>query len=203
MRIFKELSFADLFSVLNCTFGFIGIYNLIKNSNFLPFLYLSALMDGMDGMLAKRFGKSALGKDLDSLADLVSFGVFPAMVIAKTCIWIALAYLLSAILRLARFNVLEMEDFLGLPTTASALALFTALRLGLDVRAIALLLAILMISDLRYVRVKDRKLLLVIGLVVMGNIFTVFAVYILSVMLVCYILSPGMRGLIKLNSKQG
>ncbi len=197
----KKLSFADLFSVLNCTFGFVGICQLLKGGYFLPFLYLSALMDGMDGFLAKRFGNSPLGKDLDSLADLVSFGVFPALLIAKSCVWIGLIYLTSAMLRLARFNVLDMEDFLGLPTTASALALFTALRLGLDLRIIAIPLSLLMISDLRYERIRDRRLLLVVGLVIMGNIFTVFAVYVLSVMLVCYILSPGMRGLVRLTSR--
>ncbi len=202
MRIFRELSFADVFSVLNCTFGFFGILLLIRNSNYVPLLYLSALMDGMDGFFAEKFGKSSMGKDLDSLADLISFGLFPALLVAKFCVWIGAIYLLSAMLRLARFNVLDMEDFLGLPTTASALTLFSAFRLGIDVRPIALLLSLLMVSDLRYVRVRDRRLLLPVGLVILGNIFTVVAVYVLSVMLVCYILSP-MREVVRRTSRRG
>ncbi len=199
MKIFKELSLADIFSILNALSGFLGICYLIRGVLSLKFLYFSALMDGMDGFIANRLGKSKLGKDLDSLADVISFGAFPSLILYHFgFLWIGAIYLIASILRLARFNVLSKEDFVGLPTVASALTLSCWINLKLPcLDAMAIILSILMICDLEYLRVKNRILMLTCGTVIVANAFVIYATYILLIMLVLYILSPGVIPLAK------
>ncbi|BAU55230.1 CDP-diacylglycerol--serine O-phosphatidyltransferase [Mucilaginibacter gotjawali] len=100
-------------------------------------IFLSAIFDFFDG-LASRVLKSfsGIGKDLDSLADMVSFGVLPAVImyqiflqapqIAQISGWLNfIAFLIPVFsaLRLAKFNVdtRQAENFIGLPTPANAI----------------------------------------------------------------------------------
>lgn len=97
------------------------------------FILLAATADFCDGLAARLLGKySELGKQLDSLSDLVSFGVAPAMILlnlmtaAGAPTWAALCALLIPIcgaLRLARFNIdpEQSHTFRGLPIPANAL----------------------------------------------------------------------------------
>lgn len=99
---------------------------------------LAAALDGIDGRLARMLkSESAIGAELDSLCDLVNFGVTPALVLyywgmrADTSLgWIAvLIYVVCCMLRLARFNVgqrvSDAEDkpkgFVGVPSPAGAM----------------------------------------------------------------------------------
>lgn len=97
---------------------------------------LSALCDFLDGFAARLLNQySALGVQLDSLADMVSFGLVPSMVtfsILRTLgfggecgVWSYVAFIivLFSALRLARFNIDETQhtEFLGLPTPACSL----------------------------------------------------------------------------------
>lgn len=100
-------------------------------------IFLSAIFDFFDG-LASRVLKSfsGIGKDLDSLADIVSFGVLPAVImyqlflqarqIQEVSPWLNFIAFLIAVfsaLRLAKFNVdtRQSENFIGLPTPANAI----------------------------------------------------------------------------------
>ena len=100
-------------------------------------IFLSAIFDFFDG-LASRVLKSfsGIGKELDSLADMVSFGVLPAVImyqlflegtqIDKISTWLNfIAFLIPVFsaLRLAKFNVdtRQAENFIGLPTPANAI----------------------------------------------------------------------------------
>jgi CDP-diacylglycerol--serine O-phosphatidyltransferase len=100
-------------------------------------IFLSAIFDFFDG-LASRVLKSfsGIGKDLDSLADMVSFGVLPAVImyqlflqahqIDKVSTYLNFAAFLIPVfsaLRLAKFNVdtRQAENFIGLPTPANAI----------------------------------------------------------------------------------
>jgi len=96
------------------------------------FIALATVPDFLDGLVARLLKVSSnVGKDLDSLADLVSFGVAPAIMIFKLqegygSSWIQYLSLLIpvfAALRLARFNNDERQTdvFYGLTTTATAL----------------------------------------------------------------------------------
>jgi len=104
-------------------------------------LVAEAVLDGMDGRLARRLGAtSSMGEQLDSLCDAIGFGVAPAMVVfsliephmrgAGTLAWFAaLFYASCVVLRLARFNTLmddhtlpryHKEFFVGVPAPAAA-----------------------------------------------------------------------------------
>jgi CDP-diacylglycerol--serine O-phosphatidyltransferase len=103
-------------------------------------IMLAMLFDAVDGQLARiTRATSDFGAQLDSLCDLVSFGVAPAILLVKMCpqfsywhrdaIWcIAAVFACCAALRLARFNVESDSDddhtiFAGLPTPAAAAAI--------------------------------------------------------------------------------
>ncbi len=202
----KQLKVADIFSILNATFGFGGILYLFKsgiNANTFYFLYLSSFMDGADGIAANRFGKSPFGKDLDSLADSISFGLFPSLILAyndNTLAIPALIFVIASILRLARFNVIEAENFVGFPTVASALLLTSLIRSGFALGIIFIVtvfLAFLMISDIEYVKIRNRALLVLLGLVILLCFFVKIAVYILLLLTLIYLISPVFMGVVK------
>lgn len=99
-----------------------------------PLMLAAAVFDFMDGMAARALhAYSPMGRELDSLADIVSFGVLPSMMLfclMRTCSFgenpLCFAALLIAVfsgLRLAKFNIDERQhdNFLGLPTPACAL----------------------------------------------------------------------------------
>ena len=102
---------------------------------FLPMIFigLAALFDFCDGFAARLLhAYSAVGKELDSLSDLVSFGVAPALMLfsfissstgGSPVAWLALFIAAMGALRLARFNVDDRQttSFIGLPIPASAL----------------------------------------------------------------------------------
>ena len=104
----------------------------------------AAVFDFFDGFAARRLGVgSALGKELDSLADMVSFGLVPAVVVfrllspagaeAIDCTaWGGFLIAAFSALRLAKFNVDERqhEEFRGLPTPACALFFVSLPMLG-------------------------------------------------------------------------
>jgi CDP-diacylglycerol---serine O-phosphatidyltransferase len=100
-------------------------------------IFLAMVFDGLDGYVARLARTSSdFGAELDSLCDVVSFGVAPGFLLVKMCprftslhsqaIWIiAAAFAVCAALRLARFNVETSDDdehlyFSGLPSPAAA-----------------------------------------------------------------------------------
>lgn len=112
-------------------------------------ILLAALLDGLDGPLARVLkSESAIGAELDSLADFVNFGVTPGLMLyiwgldeARRFGWIAvLIYAVCAVLRLARFNVSSKEpeepgaggrkgSFVGVPAPGGALLALTPFAL--------------------------------------------------------------------------
>ncbi|HDM60385.1 MAG TPA: hypothetical protein ENF96_01880 [Archaeoglobus veneficus] len=186
--ICREVKFADIFSLFNLLAGFFGLY-----TGNLSFVFLAAIFDGVDGIVAEsRFG-GKFGKELDSLADLVSFGILPAFFIAAYSPAIACFYAVASALRLARFNVLKFDYFVGLPVTASALLVSPAILLGFESKlicALALISAVLMISDIRYTRVRDYRLLAVGAAAIAASFFIPDAAYAVFLAVMLYIFSP-------------
>ena len=101
--------------------------------------FICLAMDALDGMVARWLGVSSpLGIQLDSLADMISFGLLPGVIIFYLLQrygtgdinvgWTILAFLVpvSAAYRLAKFNIdtRERTHFYGLPTPAGALIVF-------------------------------------------------------------------------------
>ena len=105
------------------------------NSLAVLLIFLGAIFDLMDGALARKVGSSGeFGKQLDSLADVVTFGVAPSTIIfamlqkslPEPYLWVAnLAFMnaVCAALRLARFNITitSQKDFTGMPSPANGL----------------------------------------------------------------------------------
>lgn len=115
-------------------------------------ILVAMFCDAIDGQLARiTRGVSDFGAQLDSLSDLVSFGVAPAILLVKMCpqftsvhskaIWsIAALFACCAAMRLARFNVeAEAEDdhtsFIGLPTPAAAAVIASFAILSFQLRS--------------------------------------------------------------------
>ncbi|MFC5736062.1 CDP-diacylglycerol--serine O-phosphatidyltransferase [Sinirhodobacter huangdaonensis] len=97
---------------------------------------LSALIDGMDGLIARRLrATSEFGAELDSLSDFLCFGVAPGLLVYRFALgevnamgWVlVLVFAAACCLRLARFNVMRGEDgagkthFTGVPAPAGAM----------------------------------------------------------------------------------
>lgn len=129
----------NFLTCMNLLVGVLGCISIIKGDvwNAIYFVLICALFDFLDGFAARLLHvKSEIGKQLDSLADMVSFGLLPAVymqtMIAKQsdCPHAALSYvgiLIAAFsaLRLAKFNIDERQtdQFIGLPTPANAIML--------------------------------------------------------------------------------
>ncbi|AOY78494.1 CDP-diacylglycerol--serine O-phosphatidyltransferase [Clostridium formicaceticum] len=128
-----------MFTFFNLTLGILAIVSIINESYTVSALLIlvAAFTDRLDGQLARKLDvESELGKELDSLCDLISFGVAPAVLIwsfhlAKfgvIGILIMVIFAISGAYRLARYNIMEFEGvYMGIPITmcGGILALIT------------------------------------------------------------------------------
>lgn len=126
----------DFITSLNLVCGLAGLVFAFKGRSDIafPLMIAASVFDFCDGLAARALDQySDLGKELDSLCDLVSFGVLPSVMMystMKACMfgeswicWIPLVMAVFAAIRLAKFNVdpRQLSGFLGLPTPAAAL----------------------------------------------------------------------------------
>ncbi|MDR7075554.1 CDP-diacylglycerol--serine O-phosphatidyltransferase [Neobacillus niacini] len=139
-----------------------GVFSITFNMNgyiqmAAMFIFLSVIFDFFDGRLARRLKiDSEFGVELDSLADIVSLGVAPALLfysLEPPSVYTTIAFMLfptMGALRLAKFNVKPTRGFfIGLPITAAGL-LMACMGIFLYSNAfITILLSILMISPVR------------------------------------------------------
>jgi len=162
-------SIPNIFTIGNL---FLGIVSIILVFNDKPELaaimvIVAMLMDGLDGRVARALNvQSEFGKELDSLSDVISFGVAPAFIVyvvgfqemSAAAGWIVTAiFPICGALRLARFNVISGIPgyFIGLPIPAAGgvlctLALFHAEITPIVLLISTLLLSYLMISNVKY-----------------------------------------------------
>ncbi|WP_378943483.1 CDP-alcohol phosphatidyltransferase family protein [Mesorhizobium sp. ANAO-SY3R2] len=145
-----RLVMPNLITVLAICAGLSGI-RLAFEGRFEPavvMVLLAAFLDGIDGRLARMLkATSKFGAQMDSLADIVNFGVVPALVLyaflldkAGSLGWIAtLLFAIACGLRLARFNVLDedlerpawqAEYFVGVPAPAGAIVVMLPMYLA-------------------------------------------------------------------------
>lgn len=136
-------------------------------------ILLAAVLDFLDGLVARALNVSSpMGKELDSLADVVSFGVAPMMLLMPympdgALGYAALAIPLGAAWRLARFNIdtTQSDTFKGLPAPGNGMfwvGVLASLHAGwippypLLLPIVALLLALFMVSTLRLLSFKFK-----------------------------------------------
>lgn len=174
----------NLFTTGNLFCGFWAIISVFQEKFFIASvaILLATVFDMLDGKIARLSGAtSKFGVQYDSLADLVSFGIAPAILSFSWALrpygkfgWLAaFVYVACGALRLARFNVQsssgEIKYFKGLPIPAAAsmlaLTILLYLRLietGLIKDIIILimiwLLSFLMVSNIRYFSLKELNL---------------------------------------------
>ncbi len=160
-----------------------GFYAIVSamNGNFTHAaiaIFVSMLLDGMDGRVARMTNtQSAFGEQYDSLADMVSFGVAPALVVFSWVLqdlgrwgWAAaFIYMACAALRLARFNtqigVVDKKYFIGLASPAAASVVAGVVWVwsaetpespwGILVAIVTALTGLLMVSNFRYTSFKS------------------------------------------------
>lgn len=127
----------SIFTVGNLFCGFLALRYVLDGRYVSAawLIVLSAALDTMDGRIARFIGKdSKFGIEFDSLADVCTFGIVPALMVYHSLLhsgWgvaIAFVFLLCGTLRLARYNLLSQDDakgdlFQGLPIPAAAVAL--------------------------------------------------------------------------------
>lgn len=167
---------------------FAGFYSIVQAMNgryeaAAVAIFIAMVMDGLDGRVARMTRtQSAFGAEYDSLSDMVSFGVAPALVIYVWALkemgklgWIAaFVYCASAALRLARFNtqhddVADKRFFQGLPSPAAAALIAGLIWVmhdygikGYDIRWLAwgvtLFAGLTMVTNFRFYSGKDINL---------------------------------------------
>jgi len=222
------------FTVLNLFFGFRSIVNSTRGIEAMVdgrtdlaihffevaclSLFFAAVFDTFDGLVARQLAAtSEFGKEYDSLADVVTFGCAPAVLVYAWGLQvlgnlggaIAFLFLVSVSLRLARFNVMtgktDYRYFVGLPSPAGALTLAAIIyyapapvhdqRFAIIMLLVTAAVAFSMVSPIRYRSQKgmnlqkERSLMYIVGLALVLGIFTKWPREFLFIGAICYLAS--------------
>ncbi len=181
-------SIPNMFTLGNLFCGFLSIGYAANGSykNAAILILIGMMLDSMDGRLARMLkADSALGKELDSLADIVTFGVAPSFLVYYTYFYqfgliglmIAGLFPLFGAYRLARFNISSSKGsqnyFVGVPITAAGgilalITLFGELIPNIVTTVLFTSLSFLMVSKVRIPSLKD------VPLPKYGTIITIF-----------------------------
>jgi CDP-diacylglycerol--serine O-phosphatidyltransferase len=215
----RTLKIADLVTLLNSLCGLLAVILVQNDFTYLaPLLILvAAVADGLDGYLSRMFSGSEIGANLDSLADVISFGLAPVAIVyaaagseASYLLLAALCfYFFCGILRLARFNTVHqgLPSFKGLPITAGGIILSAYVLAGERyfhsgaVILLTFIIGLLMISKITYMKAKKpghlKFLAFLFAITVLSypvNInYTHILASLLLVIMIFYVISPALR----------
>ncbi|KWU59343.1 MULTISPECIES: CDP-diacylglycerol--serine O-phosphatidyltransferase [Bacillus] len=155
----------NMITIANFVCGLLAIYAVLVHDMYLGavFIITGMLFDFFDGMVARKLDSvSEMGGELDSFADLVTFGVAPSILaysivlkdlqsIGMIC---ALAYSVCGMLRLARFNTQQskLPTFIGMPIPFAAMCLLILCLMNNPVSVAfgTCVLAYLMVSKIKF-----------------------------------------------------
>lgn len=196
--------------------GFYAVVSAMHGSfeNAAIAVFVAMILDGMDGRVARLTNtQSAFGEQYDSLADMVSFGVAPALVMFSWALsdlgklgWAAaFIYMACAALRLARFNtqigVVDKKHFIGLASPAAAAVIAAIVwtwhkadvgELGaIPAAIITTVTGLLMVSNFRYASFKSFDFRGRVPFVGMLAIVFVFALLLIDQSRILLMLSVG------------
>ncbi|SDZ74969.1 CDP-diacylglycerol---serine O-phosphatidyltransferase [Haloplanus vescus] len=217
-RFVGRLGLADAVTVGNAMLGFLAAFVATRDAALAArIVLLAAVLDGLDGVIARRRGGTLAGPYLDSLADVASFGVAPALLIASraTNAWsfgadpakYALALLLPAIYvamavtRLGLYTAYDSDvaETKGVPSTLAATVLSAGVLAGFvgPVLLVALsgLLAALMVTQITYPDLHPQDALVmglvqVLAILLQGRPGEVFAFALLFLSLAYLVFGP-------------
>ncbi len=186
---------------LNLITGGIGAIYIIRGDYHLAiyFVLISALFDFFDGFAARMLKvQSIIGKELDSLADMVSFGLVPALYMFRVLEeqtniehlpYYGLVIAAFSALRLAKFNVddRQSDQFIGLPTPANTIMItsLTFLPPSWEISLIASIIIItasslLLIANIPMIALKfksfgwkgnELRFILILSIIILGVLF--------------------------------
>jgi CDP-diacylglycerol--serine O-phosphatidyltransferase len=171
----------NILTTANLFCGFYGILSSMQGGYELSavLLVVAMILDSLDGRIARMTNTmSKFGAEFDSLADLVTFGVAPAILIYSWALsaygkwgWlVAFLFVVCGALRLARFNIqigiIESRVFNGLPIPGAASVIATGIMLyfylggqgkyhDFSILMTTVALALLMVSNIKYYSFKD------------------------------------------------
>lgn len=221
----------NLFTTAGLFAGFYAIVAAIRGdfSTAAIAIFIAMIMDGLDGRIARLTNtQSAFGAEYDSLADMVAFGLAPALVMFEWALsgmgkfgWmVAFIYAACGALRLARFNtqvgIADKRFFQGLPSPAAAACIAGWVWLGhnyeLDASVLTtvatpltFITAILMVSTVRYHSFKELDLrgkvpfMVILGLVLLFALIAIDPPIVLFSAFMIYALSGPVLTLIQLR----
>ncbi len=153
----------NLFTTASLLLGVLAIFNTLSNGSVgksIWYIAFAAILDSLDGKIARiTKSESFFGLNYDSLSDLVSFGVAPAVVMypvlqslhPKVVRGVLAFFIICSALRLARYNVQANKEekvvFMGLPTPGSAAVVLSYLLFvkAVDVKILYMLFPVLII----------------------------------------------------------
>ena len=211
MKIIKSIP--NTLTLMNGLTGCLALVSVVEGNPLMTLIWVMAgvFFDSIDGLVARAFKvTSEIGKQLDSLCDVISFGVVPGFVIYKY-LYTHLPYdlvpisllgflvTIAAVYRLARFNITSSSqlDFEGMPTPAFALFVVGIPFLPVDLPYFVVLtavafLALLMISKVmlpsqKFVNGKPTTFALIFA-VISTPILLLFRSSALSIVVLMYVL---------------
>jgi CDP-diacylglycerol--serine O-phosphatidyltransferase len=217
-RFVGRLGLADAVTVGNATLGFLAAFVATRDAGLAArIVLLAAVADGLDGVIARRRGGTPAGPYLDSLADVASFGVAPALLIATraTDAWsfatnpvgyaLGLAlpalFVAMAVTRLGLYTAYDSDaaETRGVPTTLASTILAAGVLAGFVgpsvLLALAGLLAALMVTRITYPDLHPQDALVMgvvqgLAIVLRGRPGEVFAFALLFLALAYLTLGP-------------
>jgi len=201
----------DLFSIMNASFGFLSIIMILEGGMeaACQLMLLAVIFDSIDGWIArkiKRRDDKGFEMNVDSLSDITSFGLAPALFVYSTTsfryinILVGLLIMTCGILRLSRFNVIasaKKSTFIGLPIPVMAVVVSSLYLSGIFnehiILIIATIVSLMMISSIEYPKINTKNGAIVVILLIL-TIFTglklkIFAM-VLFILIIAYILTP-------------
>ena len=182
-NILKIITLADIASLANGLCGFFSIISILQNNVMLSaqLLLLAVIFDAMDGTLARLFNSGnvehdVFGETIDSLSDMVSFGVAPAVIIYMITgqLYVLIASVLiviCGILRLSRYNTISAftdaptTTFIGLPIPVTSFILAAFMLSSYNVMllfVVMIVLSILMVTDIEYPKIKEIPIIVIV-----------------------------------------
>jgi CDP-diacylglycerol--serine O-phosphatidyltransferase len=192
-RLLGQLGLADLVTVANAALGFVAVaVAVVDPGSAARLVLLAAIADGLDGVVARRRGGTAVGPYLDSLADVASFGVAPAAIVylaatggsfdisspfSIAALLVPAVYVAVAVVRLG-FYILHDSDAPeteGVQTTLAATILAAAYLAGISDPAVLVgstaLFSYLMVASIRYPDLYARDATILGGLQFLAVLF--------------------------------
>ena len=194
-KIQSFIAISDIISLMNMCSGFISIIMSINHNFYLAsiFMIFSLLFDSVDGWIARKTNRNdeyGFGKNIDSLSDVISFGVAPAIFLYSFSLFnanyleiptliVSLFIVICGVLRLTRYNIIsdKVEGFIGFPIPGIAIIMAAFYLSGLFNIYVALILAIIvsiaMICNKSYDKFTDLYLLVLNAICLLFIIFQI------------------------------